>query len=69
MNKSKKHQKHIAYRIVFNDLEGERNPNFTQQIIFYEMRRVRRKAMRELEKDIRSGAWQKRVYEQRGIKI
>lgn len=69
MNKSKKHQKHIAYMIVFNDLEGERNPAFTRQIVFYEMRRVRRKSMRELEKDIRSGAWQKRVYEQRGIKI
>lgn len=69
MNQSKKHKKHIAYRVVFNDLEGERKPSFTRQIIFYEMRRRRRKAMRELEKDIRSGAWQKRVYKQRGIKI
>ena len=69
MNNSKKHKKHVAYRIVFNNLDGERNPTFTRQIIFYEMRRGRRKAMREVEKYIRSRAWQKRLWEQkRGIK-
>lgn len=69
MNKSKKHKKHIAYKVVFNELEGEGSPIFTRQIVFEEMRRKRRKAMRKLEKDIRSGAWQKRLWEQRGIKI
>lgn len=69
MNKSKKHKKYIAYKVVFNELEGEGSPIFTRQIIFDEMRRKRRKEMRELEKDIRSGAWQKRLWEQRGIRI
>ena len=59
MNWSKKHIKHIMYvrnrdePIFYNFARGKKNRN----------------RLRGLFKDIRRGVWQKRVYEQRGIKI
>lgn len=59
MNYSKKHIKHILYvrnrddAVFYNFARGKKN----------------RKRLRKLFKDIHSGVWQKRVYEQRGIKI
>lgn len=59
MNCSKKHIKHIMYvrnrdePIFYNFARGKKN----------------RKRLRGLFKDIHRGVWQKRVYEQRGIRI
>ena len=69
MNYSKKHKKHVDYRMAFNYLADERSSVIARSIIFCKSRKSRRKSMRELEKDIRSGAWQKRLWEQRGIRI
>jgi hypothetical protein len=64
MNQSKNHKKHIAYKVIYNDLEGEGSPKCTRLMLFYEMRKSRRKSMREIEKHIRSRAWQKRLWKQ-----
>ena len=69
MNCSKKHKKHSEYMRIFNELEGEGDPTATRYIEFYGRRRKHRWAIREFNKQVKSGEWQKRVYEQRGIKI
>lgn len=68
MNYSKKHKRHKEYVDTYY-CEAEEEIKYTKAYVFYNRRKKHRKTMRLFRKDVRSGAWQKRVYEQTGIKI
>lgn len=68
MNYSKKHKRHIEYVDMYY-CEAEEEIKYTKAYVFCNRRKKNRKTMRLFRKDVKSGRWQKRVYEQTGIKI
>ena len=68
MNYSKKHKKHEEYVDVYY-CETEEDTAYTKSCVYHRRNKKHRKAIKQFRKDVRSGAWQKRVYEQTGIKL
>ena len=68
MNYSKKHKRHIEYVDTYY-CEAEEEIKYTKAYMFYNRRKKHRKTMRLFRKDVKSGRWQKRIYEQTGIKL
>lgn len=68
MNYRKKHKRHVDYVETYYCV-GEEDIHYTMLCVFYNRQKKHRKSLRLFHKDVRSGAWQKRVYEQTGIKL
>lgn len=68
MNYSKKHKRHIGYVDTYY-CEAEEDTAYTKFFVYHRRSKKHRKAIKQFHKDFRSGAWQKRVYEQTGIKL